>query len=134
VVPIEADAAAYPHAAQLISVAREVTHKASGNIGQGCRYFATSLRSQEAGPERLSHQIRGYWGVENIVHWRRDVLCREDKCRLRNPNAACILALLRTALITLVRRSGYDSLKIAQEIFAHNPNKAIRLLSSRPFT
>ena len=131
VVPIEADAAAYPHAAQLTSVAREVTHKASGKIEQGCRYFATSLRPQEAGPERLSHQIRGYWGVENIVHWRRDVLCREDKCRLRNPNAACILALLRTALITLVRCSGYDSLKVAQEIFAHDPNKAIRLLCSR---
>jgi hypothetical protein len=65
---------------------------------------------KEAGPERLSHQIRGYWGVENIVLWRRDVLCREDKCRLRNANAACILALLRTALITLVRCSGYDSL------------------------
>ena len=133
-VAIEADAAAYPHTAQLISVAREVTHKASGNIEQGCRYFATSLRPQETGPERLSYQIRGYWGVENIVHWRRDVLCREDKCRLRNANAACILALLRTALITLVRRSAYDSLKVAQEIFAHDPNKAIRLLCSRPLT
>lgn len=133
-VPIEADAAAYPHAAQLISVAREVIHKASGKTEQGHRYFVASLRPQEAGPERLSHQIRGYWGVENIVHWRRDVLCREDKCRLRNANAACILALLRTALITLVRRSGYDSLKVAQEIFAHDPNKAIRLLYSRRFT
>jgi hypothetical protein len=51
VAPIEADAAAYPHAAQLISVAREVTYKASGKIEQGCRYFATSLRPQEAGPE-----------------------------------------------------------------------------------
>ena len=100
-------------------------------MSRDARYFATSLRPQEAGPERLSHQIRGYWGVENIVHWRRDVLCREDKCRLRNPNAACILALLRTALITLVRCSGYDSLKVAQEIFAHDPNKAIRLLCSR---
>ena len=48
--PIEADAAAYPHAAQLISVTREVTHKASGKIEQGCRYFATSLRPHEAGP------------------------------------------------------------------------------------
>jgi hypothetical protein len=34
----------------------------------------------------------------------------------------------------LVRRSGYDSLKVAQEIFAHDPNKAIRLLYSRRFT
>jgi hypothetical protein len=53
---------------------------------------------------------------------------------VRNANAACILALLRTVLITLVRRSGYDSLKVAQEIFAHDLNKAIRLLYSRPFT
>ena len=42
-----------------------------------------------------------------------------------------ILALLRTALITLARCSGYDSLKVAQETFADDPNKAIRLLCSR---
>jgi hypothetical protein len=35
--PIEADAAAYLQAAQLTSVAREVTHKASGKIEQSCR-------------------------------------------------------------------------------------------------
>ena len=94
VMPIEADAAAYPHAAQLISVTREVTHKASGKIEQGCRYFATSLRPHDAGPERLSHQIRGYWGVENIVHWRRDVLCREDSVAYATPTppASCALA------------------------------------------
>jgi len=36
--------------------------------------------------------------------------------------------------MTLVRRSGYDSLKVAQEILAYDLNKAIRLLYSRPFT
>jgi hypothetical protein len=38
------------------------------------------------------------------------------------------------APLTLVRCSGYDSLNVAQEIFAHDPNKAIRLLYSRRFT
>jgi len=131
VVPIEADAAAYPHAAQLTSVAREVTHKASGKLSRAVatlpQAFVPKKRAQSGSVTRS--EVTG--GVENIVHWRRDVLCREDKCRLRNPNAACILALLRTALITLVRCSGYDSLKVAQEIFAHDPNKAIRLLCSR---
>ena|ERR1700724_730761 len=27
-------------------------------------------------------------------HWRSDVLCREDKCRLRNANGTCILYFL----------------------------------------
>ena len=60
--PNEADAAAYPHAAQVISVTREVAHKASGKVEQGCRYFATSLRPHEAGP----WFVRGLWLTKKI--------------------------------------------------------------------
>ena len=127
---IEADAAAYPHAAQLISVTREVTHKASGKIEQGCRYlsqaFALIKRAQSGSVTRSE-----VTGASKTLFTGEGMFSREDKCRLRNANAACILALLRTALITLARCSGYDSLKIAQEIFAHDPNKAIRLLCTR---
>ena len=134
VVAVEPDAAGYPHAAQLVSVAREATHKASGAVAGGSRYFVTSLRAQEAGPERLAAAIRGYWGVENKVHWQRDVLGGEDQCRLRQAKAACVLALLRTALIALVRRAGHDSLKVAQETFTEERDKAIHLLCRQRLT
>ena len=76
----------------------------------------------------MAHQIRGYWGVENKVHWRRDVIGGEDKCRLHDPNSACALALLRTALLALVLCSGRSSLKEANEEFADNPQMAVHLI------
>lgn len=128
VVSLEADAAAYPHAAQLISLQRQSTHKRSGVVKSGTRYFVTSRRAPEASPARLAEQIRGYWGVENKVHWRRDVQGGEDRCRLRDPNAACALGLLRTALLALARHSGHENLRAAQEEYARQPQRALRLL------
>ena len=125
---IEPDAAAYPHVAQLVSLRRNRTHKLSGQTKTGTRYFALSLRANETTAEKVARQIRGYWGVENKVHWRRDAIGGEDQCRLRNANSACALALLRTALLALVVASGRRSLKEAQEELAHKPNRALHLI------
>lgn len=125
--PVEPDAAAFPHAAQLFSVSRTATHKKTQKSTTGTRYFAASLRPEEASPQRLGLAVRGYWGVESS-HWKRDVLGKEDKCRLRDPNAACVLALLRAALLTAVRAAGYESLKQAQEYFAAKTRSALNLI------
>lgn len=125
---VEPDAAAFPHAAQLVSIQYEQTHKRTQKTQVGTRYFVTSLRPAETTPEQLATQIRGYWGIENKVHWRRDALSGEDRCRLIS-NAACALALLRTALIALVLKSGRPSLKEAQEEFAYQPTLALDLIN-----
>jgi len=109
-------------------VQRRRTHKRTGEEKIGTRYFVTSHRAQPALAERVSKQIRGYWGVENIVHWRRDVIGGEDKCRLRDPNSACALALVRTALLTLVLCSGRSSLQQAHEEFENDPASALHLI------
>ena len=127
-VSIEPDAADYPHAAQLVSLQRQRTHKATGETKTGTRYFTLSLRANETTHLRIADQIRGYWGIENKVHWRRDVIGGEDQCRLRNANSACALALLRTALLALVVASGSRSLKEAHEELAHKPNRALHLI------
>ena len=125
--PVQPDAANFPHAAQLASVSRTATHKKTQESKTGTRYFVASLRPEEASPEALGMKIRGYWGVESS-HWRRDVLGKEDKCRLRNANAACALALLRTALLALVCAAGHEHLKLAQESFTNKPIPAINLI------
>ena len=134
VVSIEPDAAAYPHAAQLVSLQRQRTHKRSGATQNGTRYFVTSRRPSESGPTRLAEQIRGYWGVENKVHWRRGLQGGEDQCRLRDAHSACALALLRTALLALARYRGYDCLKAAQEEYAHRPQRALSCIRFQRLT
>jgi predicted transposase YbfD/YdcC len=129
--PIEPDAAKFPHVAQLVSVARISTHKKTQAVTTGCRYFGTSLRPAQSTPQELGMKVRGYWGVENLVHWRRDVIGQEDKCRLRSAKAACVLARLRTALLAVVKAAGFESLKLAQEEFTSKPGSALRIIRNQ---
>ena len=71
-----------------------------------------------------------HWQVENNVHWLRDAVCDEDDCRSRNPNSACALALLRTALLAAVRASGRESLTQAIEEFAADRHLAVALITN----
>lgn len=78
------------------------------------RHFISSLDQAEADPKRLAEAIRNHWGCE-AQHWRRDVLWREDKCLIRDPNAASALGLLRVGLQALLAGVGRKSLPAAFE-------------------
>lgn len=93
------------------------------------RYFVTS-RSENVPPSVIAQQIRSHWCCESR-HWQRDALWREDNCLLRNANAACALALLRTALQTLLRRVGRKSLAEVFEDVAHAPSLGLGWLRRR---
>ena len=71
--------------------------------------------------------------VENPKHWRRDALWGEDPCRLRNKNAACALALLRTALLRPVLRCGGGPTKTIFERVAARSAHGLDLLARRAF-
>ena len=50
-------------------------------------------RTYDAGA--LLDDKRGYWGIENGLHQRLDVIALEDKSRIRTLNAAWNLAMFR---------------------------------------
>ena len=49
---------------------------------------------------------RGHWGIENSLHWVRDMTFGEDASRVRTGHAPQILAALRNASIGLMRSLG----------------------------
>jgi hypothetical protein len=49
---------------------------------------------------------RSHWGIENRLHYVRDVTCGEDHCRTRSSAAPQTLAALRNTALTIIRRSG----------------------------
>ena len=53
-------------------------------------------------------RIRGYWGVENKVHYVRDVTQGEDKSRIRTTPLPQILAIARNLALNLYRNAGFD--------------------------
>jgi predicted transposase YbfD/YdcC len=55
---------------------------------------------------------RGHWQIENALHWRLDVVYREDECRTRKDHGAENLALLRRiAINTLQADSKKDTMR-----------------------
>jgi len=65
------------------------------------RFFINSIPAQAA---RFAEAVRGHWGVENPLHWRLDVLFREDACRIRKGNAPAILTSVRHLCMNLLEQ------------------------------
>lgn len=132
-VPLVSESAGLAHVQQAARVTRTVTHKKTGEIKTGQRIFLSSLPLESAGPagSRTGRLVRAHWTVENNIHWLRDGVWKEDTCRSRCPNAACALALLRTALLAPLRASGRTSLTSALETFAQNKVSAVNLIRNQ---
>lgn len=130
---VEPDALPFPGVRQVFDTRATTTFKQNGQTTAHTRHFVTSLSASEAGAPRLAALARGQWSVENPNHWRRDALWGEDRCRLRNPNAACALALLRTTLLRLVLRGGWGTTRQVFERVAARPSHGLALLSRRAF-
>jgi hypothetical protein len=133
-VAVEPDALPFPGARQVFDTRNTTTYKRDGKTTRHTRYFVTSLTDREAGDARLAALARGQWSVENPNHWRRDALWGEDRCRLRNPNAACVLALLRTALLRPVLRCGWGTTPEVFERVAARLSHGLDLLSRKSFS
>lgn len=100
----------------------------------GCRLFITSRDADEASRHTIARLIRKHWSVENKVHWPRDAVLAEDRARCRVPAIACSLALLRTSLLALVRASGFASVTLATEHFAHKSIAAFNAIRHQQLT
>lgn len=69
-------------------------------------YAITSLTAEQASAAQLLALSRSHWGIENRLHYVRDVTCREDQCRTRTRAAPQVLAAIRNTALTIIRRSG----------------------------
>jgi predicted transposase YbfD/YdcC len=63
------------------------------------RYFINSI---PAHAKTFAHAVRGHWGVENRLHWRLDVIFREDASRIRKGNAPAIMTAIRHLALNLL--------------------------------
>ena len=58
-------------------------------------YLICSLPMTDARPETVAVWIRRHWGIENRLHWVRDVVFDENRHQLRTRNGPEIMAALR---------------------------------------
>ena len=80
--------------------------KRGGKETREVAYAITSAGPEWADAGTLLDWWRGHWGIENRVHWVRDVTLGEDASRIRTASAPEVMAGLRNAAISLLRLSG----------------------------
>jgi hypothetical protein len=104
VIDISPEQVGFPYAAQAWCLVREV-FELNGTTAQSCEtvYGLTSMASQKAGPARLLDLVRGQWGIENGLHWVRDVTFDEDRSQVRTGSGSRVMSTLRNLAISVLR-------------------------------
>ncbi len=124
-----ADYSQWPQAAQVFKLESQRTD-ALGRTQQEVRYGITSLPAELADPNRLLSLVRGHWGIENGLHYRRDATMGEDHAQLRMGQAPHLLALLNNTAWGLFARNGATNLAHARREFSYQLDTALHDLAS----
>lgn len=91
-------------------------------------YFISSLKSKKA--ELYSKAIRAHWGIENKLHYVKDVNMNEDKSRIKGGSSAENLSIFKNIAINIYRVNGMKSLKYATRKFINKVEKQMQLIEN----
>ena len=111
---------------QGFELVRERTEK--GGTTKETVHGITSLRPEQASPKRLLELTRGHWGIENGLHYRRDVTMGEDASRIRKGGAPQVMAAVRNSVVHVLSEIGASSLAAATRTMGNCLSQALKLL------
>ena len=93
-------------------------------------YLITSRPAAQADATILLARDRGHWGIENKVHYVRDVTFGEDASHIRTGAAPQVRSACTNLVMALLRRTGATNLAAALRTYAARPHAAVHLLLS----
>lgn len=124
----------FPHARQIIQITRDRVVTATGEHSHEIVYAICSLPFEHAHPRAIAVWLRNHWGIENAVHWVRDVTFDEDRSTVRTGTAPQVLASLRNTALNLHRLAGADNIAEACRLTAFSLDRGIQLLANHPIS
>ncbi len=120
----------WPYLQQVFRLERRFVFTKTGAIRKQVIFGVTSLSRKELTPRNLLKKIRVYWGIENGLHYRRDVTLREDRTRMTKGHAGRIMACLNNLVIGLVfTKTQFAYLPHARRFFDAHPSHAFSLIT-----
>lgn len=91
-------------------------------------YFISSCSSDSA--EFFGRGIRSHWGIENQLHWVKDVILNEDKSRIKCGRLASNMSLIKAVVISLYRITGQNSISKAIEKYTNKIEESLILMNT----
>jgi predicted transposase YbfD/YdcC len=86
-------------------------------------YYALSKPINSA--KIVADAVQSHWGIENNLHWIKDVNLGEDKMTLKDKNAVTILVYLNNLSINILKA---NNLKPSKDTYAKIANKVNELV------
>lgn len=90
----------------IVYVKRERTVKNEKSVTHS--YYLSSLLK---GAKEFSNGIRHHWGIENRLHYVKDVTLKEDESKIKKGNGPGIMSLIRNLIISIARINGGNRVK-----------------------
>ncbi len=116
----------WPGLGQVCCVERTRRHKGRETVERA--YAITSLPPERADAARLLDIWRGHWGIENRLHWVRDVVFGEDQSQVRTGSAPQLLAALRNLVTGVLRLGGVTNISAALRHYGWKPWETLTLI------
>jgi predicted transposase YbfD/YdcC len=114
----------WPHLEQVFKLKCRVVD-GLGQIKEMVHYGVTSLPSASGSPRRLLAVVREHWGIENGLHYRRDVSLDEDYSQVRVGHAPRVMATLNNIVVGLAAHHGEANLPAAQRAFHYRLERTL---------
>lgn len=107
----------WPGVRQVFKLERYVQRLRTGQESSEVVYGISSCRPEKASAEQMLHWARQYWGIENGLHYRRDVTLHEDTTRTSETPLAKTISAINNFVVGLSQKLGYSNLASARRIF-----------------
>ena len=107
----------WPGVEQVFQLERTVVDCRTGEMSQEVSYGMTSLVAEKCSATQLQALIQAYWGIENGLHYRRDVTLLEDATRFSKPRLAEAMSIMNNFVIGLTHKLGFSNLASARRYF-----------------
>ena len=116
---------AFPGAALAIRTTRRRKPLPGGKWRTETVHAITDPTHGQTRPAQLADAARAHWGIENRLHWVRDVTFDEDRSQIRTGHGPAVMATLRNLAISLHRTAGATA-RACRTVSRH-PNRVLPL-------
>lgn len=100
----------WPGLSQVFKLERDVVTLRTGECTYEVVYGVTSISHKRADASCLLEWTRNHWGIENGLHYRRDVTLKEDATRMSSTSQANVVATINNFIVGLAAKLGFTNL------------------------
>jgi predicted transposase YbfD/YdcC len=116
-IPDEHNYLQWPGLSTVFRLERHVFRPQKGEARSQVVFGITSLAFAPELANDLLNWTRQHWGIENQLHYRRDVTLQEDATRMKQTHQAQVVATLNNFVIALANYLGFSNLASARRRF-----------------